>query len=102
MISGPSGSGKSTLINRLLEQHPGKFGLSVSRIFFLSYELTIDTTRAPRAGEVNGGDYHFVSREEFEKLVAEGRFIEYTQCILLTDNSHHSLLKLLWYDNRRC
>jgi guanylate kinase len=40
----------------------------------------LDTSRAPRAGEVNGREYHFVSREEFEKLVDEGKLIEHTQC----------------------
>lgn len=39
-----------------------------------------DTSRGPRAGETDGKEYHFVSRSEFEKLVAEGKFIEHTQC----------------------
>ena len=39
-----------------------------------------DTSRSPRAGETDGKEYHFVSRNEFEKLIAEGKFIEYTQC----------------------
>jgi len=40
----------------------------------------VDTSRAPRKGEENGREYHFVSRAEFEKLVKEGKFIEHTQC----------------------
>lgn len=42
--------------------------------------LTADTSRLPRAGETNGKEYHFVSRADFEKLVSERKFIEYTQC----------------------
>lgn len=80
VVSGPSGSGKSTLLNRLFERHPGKFGFSVSRSCLITLEFTLDTNRAPRAGEQNGREYHFVSRGEFEKLVAEGQFIEHTQC----------------------
>jgi guanylate kinase len=80
VVSGPSGSGKSTLLNRLFESHPGKFGFSVSRSCLINLEFILDTSRAPRAGEQNGREYHFVPREEFEKLVAEGKFIEHTQC----------------------
>ena len=43
--------------------------------------LIEDTSRSPRPGEENGREYHFVSSEEFEKLVSEGKFIEHTQCI---------------------
>jgi len=68
VISGPSGSGKSTLLKRLFEKHPNTFGFSVSH-----------TSRLPRAGETNGKEYHFVSRADFEKLVSERKFIEYTQ-----------------------
>jgi len=42
--------------------------------------LIEDTSRNPRSGETNGKEYHFVSRNEFERLVSEGKFIEYTQC----------------------
>jgi len=81
VISGPSGCGKSTLLKRLFERHPGKFGFSVSRKILEGNVLMVDTSRAPRQGEENGREYHFVSREEFEKLVKDGKFIEYTQCI---------------------
>jgi|SRR5579859_4049770 len=67
----------------------------------------VDTSRAPRKGEENGREYHFVSREEFEKLINEGKFIEYTQC---TYYSYHcwttkvdcSFFKLLWDDDCGC
>lgn len=55
---GPSGAGKSTLIKRLMKNHPGKFGFSVSH-----------TTRAPREGEENGVDYHFVDQECMQQLL---------------------------------
>ncbi|OQR78093.1 guanylate kinase-like [Tropilaelaps mercedesae] len=68
VLCGPSGSGKSTILKRLLTEHGKWFSLSVSH-----------TTRKPRPGEVDDKDYHFVSREEMEKAISEGEFIEYTQ-----------------------
>jgi guanylate kinase len=69
ILSGPSGSGKTSLIRRLLAS--GELG---SLAFSVSH-----TTRAPRAGEVDGGDYHFVSRETFEEMVEAGRFLEWAR-----------------------
>jgi guanylate kinase len=65
VISGPSGVGKDAIIKRLLELDPN-----------LRYSVSY-TTRAPRPGEVDGVNYHFVSRDEFEKLIREGAFLEY-------------------------
>jgi guanylate kinase len=65
VITGPSGVGKGTLIRGLLERVP-RLGLSVSA-----------TTRAPRPGETQGVDYHFLSPEEFEQRVADGEFVEH-------------------------
>lgn len=65
VISGPSGVGKDTLTHRLLERDPT-----------LRYSVSY-TTRAPRPGEMNGKDYSFVGREEFERLVAKGEFLEH-------------------------
>jgi len=67
IISAPSGSGKSTLVRSLLEHEPGL-------IFSVSY-----TTRAPRGQEQEGREYHFVSREEFERMIAAGQFIEWAR-----------------------
>ena len=50
-----------------------------------------DTSRNPRPGETNGKEYHFVSRSDFENLVSEGKFIEYTQCKL----SHNSVAEVV-------
>ena len=67
MITGPSGVGKGTLIKLLLERSPG-LQLSVSA-----------TTREPREGEVNGREYHFLSREDFDQRVRNGEFIEHAE-----------------------
>lgn len=64
VISGPSGTGKGTLANMLLERDKS-FVFSVSC-----------TTRAPRVGEVDGKDYHFVSENEFQRMVDNGEFLE--------------------------
>ena len=65
VISGPAGAGKTEIVKKLIERHPD-VKLSVSC-----------TTRAPRPGEVNGVNYHFVSDERFDELVAEGAFYEW-------------------------
>ncbi len=65
MITGPSGVGKGTLIRGLLERAPG-LELSVSA-----------TTRAPRPGERDGIDYHFLTPEQFDEHVAAGDFVEH-------------------------
>lgn len=67
VLSGPSGAGKSVLIRRILEDLKGiRFSVS-------------STTRAPRPGETDGVNYHFVSREQFQADVDAGRFLEYAQ-----------------------
>jgi guanylate kinase len=65
VITGPSGVGKGTLISGLMRQLP-QLELSVSA-----------TTRAPRTGEQDGVQYHFLSNEEFDRLEAEGGFVEH-------------------------
>jgi guanylate kinase len=65
VITGPSGVGKGTLIRGLMER-VGALELSVSA-----------TTRAPRPGERDGVDYHFLTREEFDRRVREGDFVEH-------------------------
>lgn len=67
IISSPSGGGKGTLIKEVLEAVPD-LGYSVSW-----------TTRAPRFGEEEGRHYHFVSKEEFEREIADGGFLEYAE-----------------------
>ncbi len=65
VISGPAGAGKSMIVKKVLETH-ADVGISVSC-----------TTRKPRVNEVDGVDYHFLSNEEFDRLVAEGAFFEW-------------------------
>ena len=69
VISGFSGVGKGTLVKALLERYDD-YVLSISA-----------TTRRPRQGEQDGREYFFISKEEFEKRIAEGRFLEYTKYI---------------------
>jgi guanylate kinase len=64
IVSGPSGSGKSTLVKKLLELPGTMFSISA-------------TTRPPRAGEKDGEWYHFVSDEEFRRMVERGEFLEH-------------------------
>ena len=67
VVSGPSGAGKSTLIKASLEAVPD-----------LAYSVSA-TTRGPRPGEVDGRDYIFLSRKEFELWIEEGRFLEWAE-----------------------
>ncbi|GFR16286.1 guanylate kinase [Trichonephila clavata] len=67
-VCGPSGSGKSTLLKRLLEEYRDYIEFSISH-----------TTRKPRPNEVDGKDYHFVSREEMEEAIATDEFLEHAE-----------------------
>jgi len=65
VVSGPSGTGKGTVCERLLNATPE-----------LAYSISA-TTRQPRAGEVDGQNYYFLTREQFEQKIQEGDFLEY-------------------------
>ncbi len=67
VLTGPSGVGKGTLLRSLLERHPEIY-YSVSA-----------TTRSPRPGEIDGKDYYFISRSQFEQLIAAGKFLEWAE-----------------------
>lgn len=67
IVSAPSGAGKTSLVKALLKTDPA-IRLSVSY-----------TTRAPRPGEIEGRDYHFVDRHSFEKMLAENEFLEHAE-----------------------
>lgn len=67
VVSAPAGCGKDTILNELFKK-TDKAGYAVSA-----------TTRAPREGEVNGVHYHFLTREEFERKIAEKEVLEYTE-----------------------
>ena len=67
VISGPSGVGTSPVIAEVMHQRD-------NLVFSVSY-----TTRAPRAGEEDGVNYHFVDTAEFERMIRDGELLEYTQ-----------------------
>ena len=69
IVSGPSGAGKTTLINTVREQ--------LEPIGIRLYFSVSHTTRNPRAGEVDGRSYHFVSPDQFEAMTKRGEFIEW-------------------------
>lgn len=78
IISGPSGCGKSTLLKEVYK--------NISDYYF----SISTTTREPRVGEVNGVDYFFVSKEEFEEDIKNGNFLEYAK---VHDNYYGTSLK---------
>lgn len=67
VISAPAGTGKTTLVRMLIDE----FDCIVESVSF--------TTRKPRAAEVDGRDYHFISESEFEKMIQRGEFLEYAR-----------------------
>ena len=67
IFSAPSGSGKSTIVSHILKLHP-EMEFSVSA-----------TSRAPRGQERNGIEYHFFTADEFRKMIAEDKFVEYEE-----------------------
>jgi len=75
ILSSPSGAGKTTLAKKISSEN--NFFISISH-----------TTRKPRANEINGSDYFFVSNQEFEKLIKENKFLEYAKVF---DNYYGSL-----------
>jgi guanylate kinase len=76
VVSGPSGSGKTTLCRRLADSGEARYSISC-------------TTRAPRPGEVDGRDYHFLSTEEFERRRQAGDFLEHA----VVHGNHYGSLK---------
>ena len=69
VLSGPSGVGKSTVISQLLHDREDLY-------FSVSF-----TTRAPRVGEADGVNYHFVDHREFERMIEAGELLEYTEYV---------------------
>ena len=78
ILSSPSGTGKTTLAKKLAK-HNSNFSISISH-----------TTRKPRPNEINGEDYYFVSRQEFENLIKGNNFFEYAN---IFDNNYGTLKK---------
>lgn len=67
VVCGPSGSGKSTLLRRLLSEYKDRFVFTVSH-----------TTRLPRKGELDGREYHFVTKDCMLEMIQQDEFIEHT------------------------
>lgn len=67
VITGPSGAGKGTVLKQVIQ--------SLDQLYF----SVSATTRAPREGEVDGVHYHFLTKERFEELIANDRFLEYAR-----------------------
>ena len=78
VLSSPSGAGKTTLTKKIAENNSG-FDISISH-----------TTRKPRPNEIDGKDYHFVSKEKFDILIKENSFFEYAN---IFDNCYGTLKK---------
>jgi guanylate kinase len=68
ILSAPSGGGKTAVTRALVERFPNRFGYSVSA-----------TTRKPRPGEQDGVAYHFISRNEFQRRIEAGEFLEWAE-----------------------
>ncbi len=66
LVSGPSGSGKTTLCRRLADEDEAHYSISC-------------TTRAPREGEIDGKDYHFLSKDDFKSRIDAGEFLEHAE-----------------------
>ncbi len=81
IISAPSGSGKSTLVARLIRSTPGlKFSVSY-------------TSRRPRGAEVDGQNYHFVSRPDFEAMIERNEFLEWAEVFGNYYGTHRGVLE---------
>lgn len=80
VLSGPSGTGKSTVIAQLLKERKDIH-------FSVSF-----TTRAPRAGEADGVNYHFVDRAEFERMIRDDELLEYAEYV---NNYYGTSLKVI-------
>ncbi len=112
-LTGSSGSGKTTLVGQLVEKYPNR----VERI-------VTATSRPPRLGEADGIDYHFLSREAFEKGIAEQQFVEHAEfggnlyglrrsdveqalaspkiCVLIVEQQGRKALKAMYGDEIHC
>lgn len=66
LVSGPSGSGKTTLCRRLTDEDEAHYSISC-------------TTRTPREGEIDGKDYHFLSKDDFKSRIDAGEFLEHAE-----------------------
>lgn len=76
LVSGPSGSGKTTLCRRLADEGEAHYSISC-------------TTRKPREGEIDGRDYHFLTKEDFQRRIANDEMLEHAE----VHGNHYGTLK---------
>ncbi len=86
VISAPAGTGKTTLVKMLIDEFPDKMTQSISC-----------TTRAPREREVDGKDYHFLSKKAFQAHIDRSEFLEYA----IVFGNHYGTLKKNVLEDRR-
>jgi len=101
-ISAPSGAGKTSLVRALTERKQSSIGVSISH-----------TTREIRSGEADGVDYHFVSEDEFQQMMADDQFLEYAHVFdksygtarasveAFFDSGKHVILEIDWQGARQ-
>jgi guanylate kinase len=101
-ISAPSGAGKTSLVKALTERKQSSIGVSISH-----------TTREIRSGEADGVDYHFVSEDEFQQMIANDQFLEHasvfdhsygtarTSVEAMLNNDRHVILEIDWQGARQ-
>jgi len=88
IVSGSSGSGKTTLVNQAIKDLKNKYkNLSLSK-------LNTYTSKSPRNNEVDGKDYYFITKKEFEEKIKENFFIEYS----LAYNNYYGAPKSIYND----
>lgn len=90
VISGFSGAGKGTLMKQLVSRYD-QYALSISA-----------TTRQPREGEVDGREYFFRTKEEFEEMIAQDALVEYAQYVETTTAHRRSMSRRTSKPERMC
>jgi len=88
VVAAPSGTGKTSLLRALLD-----------RLDLLALSVS-DTTRPPRAGEIDGEQYHFVDVEEFRRGIAAGRYLEHAEVFGNYYGTARERVEKLWADGR--
>jgi guanylate kinase len=101
-ISAPSGAGKTSLVKALTERKQSSIGVSISH-----------TTREIRSGEADGVDYHFVSEDKFQQMIADDQFLEHARVFdhsygtarasveAMLNNDKHVILEIDWQGARQ-
>ncbi len=89
VVSAPSGAGKSTLCAELLKKHADRLSLSIS-----------STSRNPRGNELHGKEYFFLTRDEFQEKINQGKFVEWAEVHGNYYGTSHETLESFWKNQR--